>query len=133
MKTHPVLDDFEPRHTFDAELKSVELKPGDNQLKIPVTPGWVQVWGLEHPTLHVCEVELLQEGMVLDKAEQTFGFRWFAPEDVGTNAVFRLNGKRVVVRTAISWGFWPINGIFPTPELARKQIQDAKDFGKIGR
>ena len=65
----------------------------------------------------------------MDYAQQTFGFRWFAPEGFGSNAVFRLNGKRIVLRTAISWGFWPINGIFPTLELAERQIRAAKEYG----
>ena len=43
--------------------------------------------------------------------------------------MFRLNGKRIVLRSAISWGFWPINGLFATPEMAGKQIQAAKDLG----
>ena len=128
MRTNSVLQRF-VTYTVNTELGSVELKPGDNQLKIPMTPGWVQVWDLEHPTLYVCTVDLAQQQNVSDEADQVFGFRWFAPEDVGSNAVFRLNGKRVVLRTSISWGFWPINGIFPTPELAKKQILDAKAFG----
>jgi beta-galactosidase len=115
---------------FDTEMKAVQLKPGDNQISVPVTPrGRIQLWDLEHPNLYVCTVALDQGNERLDSAEQVFGFRWFAPEGIGSNAVFRLNGKRLVVRTSISWGFWPINGIFPTPALAEKQIRDAKNFG----
>ena len=110
---------------FNTVLKGVELKVGENVVTQTVSDARAKVWGLEHPNLYVCEVGLSSG----DVAQQVFGFRWFAPEGVGTNAVFRLNGKRVVVRTSISWGFWPINGIFPTPELAKKQIQDAKNFG----
>ena len=40
-----------------------------------------------------------------------------------------MNGKRIVLRTAISWGFWPVNGIIPTPELAERQIRLAKELG----
>jgi hypothetical protein len=112
-----------------ADMKGVELKPGDNELKIPIVPTVrVKPWDLENPNLYLCRVDLHSE-KTEDRVQQTFGFRWFAPEGIGSNAVFRLNDKRVVVRTSISWGFWPINGIFPTPELAEKQIRDAKDFG----
>jgi hypothetical protein len=120
-----VLDKESNRQAFAANLKGVELKPGDNVVTQAVSVASAKLWDLEHPNLYVCGLGLSSG----DGVQQTFGFRWFAPEDIGTNAVFRLNGKRVVVRTAISWGFWPINGIFPTPELAKKQIQDAKDFG----
>ena len=108
-----------------AELKRVGLNPGETVVtqKISIAPA--KLWDLEHPNLYVCDVSIASG----DTAEQTFGFRWFAPEGVGTNAMFRLNGKRIVLRTAISWGFWPINGIFPTPELAEQQIRDAKEFG----
>ena len=116
---------------FETGLTNAPLKPGENQLTFRVTPrGPVQLWDLDHPNLYVCEVNLLSQNRTqTDSAGQTFGFRWFAPEGIGSNAVFRLNGKRVVLRTSISWGFWPINGIYPTPELAEKQIRDAKSFG----
>ena len=115
---------------FQSEVKAVQLEPGENQVTFHVVPrGPVQLWDLEYPNLYVCEVGLNQNRVRLDSAEQAFGFRWFAPEGIGSNAMFRLNGKRIVLRTAISWGFWPINGIFPTPELAERQIRDAKELG----
>jgi hypothetical protein len=55
-----------------------------------------------------------------------FGFRTFAPEGLGTNALFRLNGRRMKIYTAISWGYWGINGMWPTPELAVKEVTQAK-------
>ena len=58
-----------------------------------------------------------------------FGFRWFAPEGVGTNAIFRLNGRRTKIYTAISWGYWGINGMWPTPELAEKEVTQAQKLG----
>jgi beta-galactosidase len=114
---------------FVTGLKTVELNPGDNVVTQTVSLATVKLWDLEHPNLYICDVSLDQNQVQLDNSEQTFGFRWFGPEGIGSNAMFRLNGKRIVVRTSISWGFWPINGIFPTPELAEKQVRDAKDFG----
>jgi len=115
--------------TFQSELKNVSLKPGDNPVTFQVVAPRAKVWDLEHPNLYVAEVNLSESRVRTDEAQQVFGFRWFAPEGFGTNAMFRLNGQRVVLRTAISWGFWPINGIFPTPELAEKQILSAKALG----
>jgi len=43
--------------------------------------------------------------------------------------MFFLNGKRIVLHTAISWGHWPENGIFPTDSMAYKQIRIAKEMG----
>jgi hypothetical protein len=61
-----------------------------------------------------------------DTRSVTFGFRWFAPEGLGTNALFRLNGRRMKIYTAISWGYWGLNGMWPTPELAVKEVTQAK-------
>ena len=57
-----------------------------------------------------------------------FGFRWFTPEGIGTNALFRLNGRRVRIYTSISWGYWALNGLFPTPELAEKEVMVAQQL-----
>ena len=48
----------------------------------------------------------------VDKDSRRFGFRWFEASGIGDDAVFRLNGKRIMLRSAISWSFWPVNGIF---------------------
>lgn len=105
------------------------LPQGDTELTLEINAPDAKLWDLETPNLYRGQISLSQSGAVLDQDEKIFGFRWFSPEDVGTNAVFRLNGKRVVWRTAISWGFWPVNGIYPTPELAEKQITVAKALG----
>lgn len=116
--------------TFSSEIREITLAPGTNIMTFRVAPAaQIKLWDLEHPNLYVCDVHLLDDHKVIDNAQQTFGFRWFAPEGFGSNAVFRLNGKRIVLRTSISWGFWPITGIFPTPELATKQIETAKALG----
>ena len=59
----------------------------------------------------------------------TFGFRWFAPEGIGKNATLRLNGRRIRIFSAISWGFWGLNGLWPTPALAVKEVTQAKRLG----
>jgi PA14 domain/Glycosyl hydrolases family 2 len=107
----------------------VDLKPGENTIATPISAPEARLWDLDNPNLYTCSVELSDASGVRDSDSKRFGFRWFAPEGIGQDAVFRLNGKRIVVRTAISWGFWPINGIYVTPEMAQKQIQSAKALG----
>ena len=114
---------------FRTTLKDVELPSGLTELPVKIAVPLAQVWDLDHPNLYVCEARLRADGAVADSERRTFGFRWFAAENVGTDAVFRLNGKRIVLRSAISWGFWPVNGIFPTEQLAEKQIRTAKAYG----
>lgn len=114
---------------FATEVRGVDLPPGDTVVPVEITAPGARRWELADPFLHVCEVELRDGSAPMDGEQRTFGFRWFAPDGVGENAVLRLNGRRIVLRSAISWGFWPVNGIFPTPELAARQVQVAKDFG----
>jgi hypothetical protein len=115
---------------FEAEQKNVTLVPGENTVTFKAAVPAAKLWDLEHPNLYICEVSATEGDAATDSARQTFGFRWFSPVDVGKDAMFRLNGKRIVLRTAISWGFWPINGIFPTPELARQDVVTAKALGQ---
>ncbi|HEY3412505.1 MAG TPA: PA14 domain-containing protein [Armatimonadota bacterium] len=110
-------------------VQGVQLKPGENRLTHDLTVRSAKLWDLDHPNLYFCDAEILVGNRVIDSVSQRFGFRWFGQDGVGKNAVFRLNGKRIVLRTAISWGFWPVTGLYPTPELARKQILTAKKLG----
>lgn len=47
-------------------------------------------------------------------------------KDIHGDKQFFLNGKRIVLRTTISWSFWLDNGITPSDELARRQVESAK-------
>ncbi len=104
---------------------TVNLPPGETVVTQAMSVAGAKLWSVEDPNLYVCRVRVSS-----DEVQKAFGFRWFAPEGIGSNAVFRLNGKRIVLRTAISWGFWPINGLFPTDELAAKQVRTAKLLGQ---
>ncbi|HEX2854068.1 MAG TPA: PA14 domain-containing protein [Opitutaceae bacterium] len=117
------------KEVFRTTLKNVDLSPGATELPVKITAPGALAWDPEHPNLHVCEATLRTDSVASDSDRRTFGFRWFAAENIGTDAVFRLNGKRIVLRSAISWGFWPVNGIYPTEELAEKQIRTAQSFG----
>lgn len=64
-----------------------------------------------------------------DSDSRRFGFRWFEVRDISGDKQFYLNGKRIVLRSSISWSFWPSNGIMPSDELARRQVESAKALG----
>lgn len=83
-----------------------------------------KLWDLDHPNLYDVSVT-----MGKDLVSRHFGFRWFNVGTVKGDRMFFLNGKRITIRTAISWSFWPDNGITPTRELAIKQVADAKKLG----
>jgi beta-galactosidase len=83
-----------------------------------------KLWSLDNPNIYELTVRT-----ATDEVKKRFGFRWFEVRDVDGDRQFYLNSKRVVLRTAISWSFWPVNGIAPSRELALKQVKDAKDLG----
>ena len=88
-----------------------------------------RLWDLGAPNLYRMETEFsASDSSSRDRRNVEFGFRWFAPEGIGSNALFRLNGRRVRIYTAISWGYWGLNGLWPTPELARKEVEVARQF-----
>jgi beta-galactosidase len=87
-----------------------------------------QVWDLSTPHLYHLQITHMYgvARSTFDTRTIPFGFRSFAPEGLGTDALFRLNGRRMKIYTSISWGYWGINGMWPTPELAEKEVTQAK-------
>jgi beta-galactosidase len=91
-----------------------------------------KLWSVESPNLYLMRAELeSRSGGVKanDRRERVFGFRWFEAVGIGTDAMLMLNGKRVRMYSAIEFGTWGFNGLWPTPELARKGDLAAKKLG----
>jgi beta-galactosidase len=88
-----------------------------------------RLWDLDHPTLYHLRVTVKTRSGHSDTRTVMFGFRSFGPVGLGTDAMFRLNGRRVRIYTSISWGFWGLNGLFPVLELAEKEVAAAKKLG----
>ena len=88
-----------------------------------------QMWDLDTPVLYHLRATLTTKTGQKDVRMVSFGFRWFAPEGLGKEAMFRLNGRRIKLYTSISWGFWGLNGLWPTPELAEREVSQAKKLG----
>jgi beta-galactosidase len=110
---------------FEQVLPDVEIPPGAHELTVPVNVPRARPWSPTEPNLYVSRVALAGG----DALDTRFGFRWFTVEDSGGQTVFRLNGRRIVLRSSISWGFWPGNGIYPTPALAEREIRIARAYG----
>ena len=86
-------------------------------------------WSPTDPNLYQLKIAWLGKDGSADNKTQNLGFRWFEIRGIDGDRQFYLNNKRIVLRTAISWGHWPVNGIYPTPELARKHVEAAKALG----
>ncbi|GAB6012915.1 PA14 domain-containing protein [Viscerimonas tarda] len=114
---------------FRQQLNKEAFAKGERTLTIPVNVPDARLWDLDKPNLYVCEILLKDGKQVADSDKETFGFRWFAPEGIGQDAVLRLNGRRIMLRTAISWGYWPVTGLIATPEMAERQVTTARNLG----
>jgi beta-galactosidase len=91
-----------------------------------------RLWSPQTPVLYRLKAELLAASAATaprDQREQSFGFRWFEPKGIGTDAILTLNGKRIRLYSAIEFGYWGFNGLWPTPALARKSDLAAKSLG----
>lgn len=112
-----------------AASRQLTVAPGETTLTLAAHCPAARLWDLAAPNLYTAHVRLDAGAAGRDARERTFGFRWFTVDGVGSDAVFRLNGRRVYLLSAISWGYWPVNGIYPTPEMAARQVRVAKQLG----
>ncbi|MFH2001484.1 MAG: PA14 domain-containing protein [Planctomycetota bacterium] len=115
---------------LEIRLEAIRFPPGEQATQVTLTAPGARIWDLDDPALYQLSADLrcAEQGFE-DCTTQRFGFRWFEVEGHGEKAVFRLNHRRIVLRSAISWGFWPVNGIYPTPDLAKKHVAVAKELG----
>lgn len=89
-----------------------------------------RLWDIGDANLYDMEIVLRDaNGFLLDRKLTRFGFRYLEPRGIGSDAQLWLNGRRVFLLSAISWGYWPSNGIFPTKELARRHVESARKIG----
>jgi hypothetical protein len=104
---------------------NIDPIPGNRIEQREIALPSAELWELDSARIY--HLKLVVGGTTgTDTRTISFGFRTFAPEGLGTNALFRLNGRRIKIYTAISWGYWGINGMWPTPELAEKEVTQAK-------
>lgn len=117
------------RVVFRQILKKLSFPLGNHEVTIPINVPDAKLWNLSTPELYTCHVRIKKGKRILDKDEKNFGFRWFTVDGVGKDAVLRLNGHRIMLRSAISWGYFPVTGLVATPEMAEKQVLAAKKLG----
>jgi hypothetical protein len=123
-----VVDELGAPVAADITLERVDSAGGVATARWRVHVPSAKLWDLDTPRLYHLRLQW-KAGHAVDMRSVRFGFRWFAAEGVGSNAMFRLNGRRIKLYTAISWGYWGYNGLFPTPELARREVVAAKALG----
>lgn len=114
---------------FRQTLKAISFPAGNHEVTIPVNVPDAKLWDLSTPELYTCNVLIKKGKKTFDQDKKDFGFRWFTVDGVGKDAVLRLNGRRIMLRSAISWGYFPVTGLIATTEMAEKQVRTAKSLG----
>ena len=114
---------------FKKVLKGIVVAAGTKEITVPIEVPDAKLWNIDTPELYTCRVAVKKGKKLLDDTEKTFGFRWFSVDGVGKDAVLRLNGHRVMLRSAISWGYFPATGLIATEEMAERQVLIAKRMG----
>lgn len=99
------------------------------RVRFSIAAPSARLWDLKTPVLHRLRFRWTEAKDAVDTREVRFGFRWFGVDGVGTDALLRLNGRRVRLYSAISWGYWGYNGLWPTPELAKREVASAHKLG----
>lgn len=120
-----------PKTVYEKSLGKVEVPAGGSvMVNFSAKPDGVRLWDIRDANLYDMRITLRGDGgKVVDRAKARFGFRSAEWRGVGEDAQFFLNGRRVFLLSAISWGYWPGNGMIPTPELARKHVTAAIGIG----
>lgn len=114
---------------FSEMYPLTDVAPGSTIHTFTVDVKKAKLWSVDSPHLYILTATWKGSDGTSDLISQRFGFRWFEVKDINGDKQFYLNGKRIVLLTSISWGFWPVNGIAPSDALARKQIESAKKIG----
>ena len=114
---------------FTRTIPSSSFSDGAFEVK-DITFNGARLWDIDTPNLYQVNVELLDAaGNVLDNDSRHFGFRWFEAKGFGSDCNFYLNGRRIVLRSAISWGYWSKGGLYSTKEQTIEQANVAKSLG----
>ncbi len=112
------------------EARDLTVPPEGASVILHADARKAQPWTIRDPHLYTAVVTFEGvDGTIADTASRRFGFRWFTVKETDGDRRFYLNGRRVVVIAAMTRGFWPKNGMTPTPEMARRDIDRCLEFG----
>ncbi|MCP4641087.1 MAG: glycoside hydrolase family 2 [bacterium] len=113
--------------SFEAWTIGREFPPGDSTVETAIRVDEPHVWDLNDPYLYrvTARAQAGESGSV-DERSVRCGFRVFRFED----GYFRLNGRRIFLRSSHTVNHYPIGLQFPhDPDLARRDLLNAKVMG----
>ncbi|MFC1607008.1 glycoside hydrolase family 2 protein [Candidatus Latescibacterota bacterium] len=120
----------QPSRVLWKKTVPITVPPGGKDIAFNVKAPNAKPWGVHDPKLYEARVlfESDDESMS-DSMSQRFGFRFFTVGEKDGDKRYYLNGKRVFLLAAMTRGFWPKNGIFPTPEMAVRDMKTCIEMG----
>lgn len=112
---------------FSGSYREMVL-PGENLYKQTIEVPEAVKWSPGNPVLYSCEIAFTSNNIKGSYA-QNFGFRVFELRETDSGKKYFFNGKRIRLKTAIDWGQYAYNGLYPTPEMALKSVGAVKEVG----
>ena len=106
--------------------RAVPLPPGRSQVDLPIDVKGPRPWSLDDPFLYSMVATLSAADGPADRVGVRFGFREFTFRD----GYFRLNGKRLLLRSCHTVGHYPL-GLCrpPEAEMLRRELVQLKKMG----
>ncbi len=113
--------------TANALLLERPLPPGDTAIETELKVAQPRLWSLDDPNLYRVTVRATIDGdESFDETSTRCGFRDFRFE----NGAFRLNGKRIFLRSSHSGNEAPVGLRVPlNPDLVRRDLLNCKVMG----
>ena len=121
-----------PRTIYKRNLGKIELsKQKHKSITVSSNVPDAKLWDIGKGNLYDFKVTLLDGNKnILHQKTQRFGFRFLdIASDNLCGKYIKLNDRRVFLISAISWGFYPQNGIYPTDEIAVRHVKKARELG----
>lgn len=125
-----VADHSKPTEVIWKKSIRVTVPPEGTVSSMYVKAGRAKPWSIGNPNLYIAAVAFRSaDGGIVDSMNRRFGFRWFTVGEKNGDRRFYLNGDRVFMFCAMTRGYWPKNGMFPTAEMVRRDIEAMRMFG----
>jgi beta-galactosidase len=119
-----------PANVLYKKEMSASVPAAGKTFSFPVKAPKAQLWNIRDPHLYVAALTFKStDGNIADAMDKRFGFRFFGVGEKDGDKRFYLNGKRVVIFAAMTRGCWAITGMFPTPDMEKRDIEMTKQLG----
>ncbi|MHB9028977.1 MAG: sugar-binding domain-containing protein [Candidatus Latescibacterota bacterium] len=109
------------------------IPSGGKVVEFTVKAPKARLWDIYQPNLYTAAALFRSsDGSMQDSAGQRFGFRWFDMAMKNGDMRLYLNTRRVFIKGCKNRTFWPTNGMYASPEWAKKDIALIKQLGYNG-